>query len=86
MKWAQRTNLIFLTICVEDCKDPAIKVEESKMTFKGVGGTEKKTYEIELEFFKEIDTEVSVMRVYMTPTSSHVIILFVLSEIQVRRA
>lgn len=57
--WAQRKNLIFLTICLEDCRNPVIKLEENKIFFKGTGGTEKKDYEYTYELFKEIDTEVS---------------------------
>ena len=56
--WAQRPNLIILTICVEDCKDPEIKVESDKLIFKGVGGPEKKQHELTINFFKDIDTEV----------------------------
>lgn len=57
--WAQRPNLIFLTVCLEDCKDPEIKVDADKLAFKGIGGPEKKNYELTINFFKEVDTEVS---------------------------
>ena len=56
--WAQRPNLIFLTVCVEDCGKPEIKVEGDKLFFKGVGGPEKKEFEVTINFFKEVDTEV----------------------------
>ena len=56
--WAQRPNLIILTFCVEDCKDPLIKVDADKLHFKGVGGPEKKLHELTINFFGEIDTEV----------------------------
>ena len=62
MKWAQRTNLVFLTVCLEDCKDPEIKVEEEKLYFKGTGGTDNKEHEVTLEFFGSIDTEVRCSR------------------------
>ena len=58
-KWAQRTNLVFVTVCLEDCKDPEIKVEEDKLYFRGIGGTDKKEHEVTLEFFGKIDTEVT---------------------------
>ena len=57
--WAQRPNLIFLTICVEDCKEPEINVEPNKLFFKGVGGPDKKPHELTINFFGEIDKEVS---------------------------
>ena len=57
--WAQRKNMIFLTICVEDCKNPTINIETTKVFFKGTGGAENKSYENTLELFGELDTEVS---------------------------
>ena len=64
--WAQRPNLIFLTVCVEDCKDPVIKVEPNKLYFKGIGGPEKKVHELSIDFFGEIDPEVSKIFIYIT--------------------
>ncbi|XP_075213396.1 cytosolic prostaglandin E synthase isoform X2 [Lycorma delicatula] len=57
--WAQRTNCVFMTICLEDCKNPDIKLENDKIFFKGVGGTEKKNHEFNLTLYKEIDPEKS---------------------------
>merc|ERR1711981_1309276 len=57
--WAQRPNLIFLTLCLEDCKDPVIKVEPNKLYFKGIGGPEKKVHELSIDFFGEVDPEKS---------------------------
>ncbi|XP_022184298.1 prostaglandin E synthase 3-like isoform X2 [Nilaparvata lugens] len=57
--WAQRTNCVFLTICLEDCKNPDIKMENDKVIFNGVGGTEKKPHELTINLFKEIDPEKS---------------------------
>lgn len=57
--WAQRNNLVFLTICVEDVKDQEIKVESDSLYFKGTGGPGEKTHEVQMKFFKEIDTEKS---------------------------
>ena len=58
--WAQRKNLVSLTINLEDCKDPVINVEPTKVYFKGTGGPDKKTYEVTIDLFGEINTEVSV--------------------------
>ncbi|XP_063613121.1 prostaglandin E synthase 3-like [Penaeus indicus] len=57
--WAQRKNLIFLTICVEDCKSPTINIEADKVYFKGTGGTERKDYEYTYNLYKDIDTDKS---------------------------
>lgn len=63
--WAQRSSLIFLTVCLEDVKDPEIKVEPTKLLFRGVGGTEKKLHEVTVNFLKEIDPD--VRKVSVTP-------------------
>jgi len=55
--WAQRKNLLTLTICVEDCPEPTITLEPTKVYFKGSGGPDKKTYEVSIDLYKEIDTE-----------------------------
>uniref|UniRef100_T1JH99 CS domain-containing protein n=1 Tax=Strigamia maritima TaxID=126957 RepID=T1JH99_STRMM len=55
MQWAQRKSAVFLTICLEDCKEPLIKLEPTKLFFKGKGGTDKKEYEVTLNFFKEVN-------------------------------
>lgn len=58
--WAQRNNLVFFTISVEDCKDPVIKLEPSSLYFRGVsGGGEKKDYELTVELYGEIDPATS---------------------------
>ncbi|XP_031786257.1 prostaglandin E synthase 3 isoform X1 [Nasonia vitripennis] len=58
--WAQRSNLLFVTICLEDCKNPTIRIEADKVYFKGVGGTEKKEHEVTINLYKEIDSDKAV--------------------------
>jgi hypothetical protein len=58
--WAQRNNIIFLTICLEDCKNPEIKIDNDKVYFHGLGGTEKKNHQVTIELYKEIDPEVFI--------------------------
>jgi len=55
--WAQRNNLIFLSINVPDVALPEIKVEKDSLHFKGVGGADKKTFELNMKFLKEVNTE-----------------------------
>merc|ERR1712200_163624 len=57
--WAQHPKHIILSIQLTDVTNPTIKVEPTKLYFKGVGGTEKKEYEVEMEFFKKINVEKS---------------------------
>ena len=57
--WAQRPNLVFLTICLEDCKDPTIDVKPDSLKFCGKGGPDKKEHEVTINLFKEIDPDKS---------------------------
>jgi len=60
VQWAQRQHVVFVTICVEDCKNPVLNLEADKIYFKGTGGTEKRNYEVTIPLFKEIDPEKSI--------------------------
>ncbi|KAL4222906.1 Prostaglandin E synthase 3 (Cytosolic) [Mactra antiquata] len=57
--WAQRNDVVYLTINLEDCQNPAINLTEEKLTFSGKGGTNKELYEISLEFQKEVNPQES---------------------------
>eukprot|EP00761_Pharyngomonas_kirbyi_P011575 gb/GECH01011601.1/.p1 GENE.gb/GECH01011601.1/~~gb/GECH01011601.1/.p1 ORF type:complete len:168 (+),score=49.74 gb/GECH01011601.1/:1-504(+) len=63
MYWAQREDAIYLTLDVPDSSDVDIDLKPEKMHFKGVGGSERKQYECEIEFFDEINKEESKYRV-----------------------
>ncbi|KFD71308.1 hypothetical protein M514_03558 [Trichuris suis] len=56
VEWAQRKDLVYVTICVEDCKDPKIDITNERLDFSGVGGTPKQQYEAHVEFFGEVDS------------------------------
>ena len=58
--WANHRKRILLTICLTDVTDPVIHLDRKNLYFKAVGGSEQKLYEVEMEFFKEIDIEVRV--------------------------
>jgi len=58
--WAQRNDVIFLTIQLEDCKDPSIKLEENNVTFKGNGGPDKKEYTLNVDLYEAIDADKSI--------------------------
>ncbi|VDP28781.1 unnamed protein product [Soboliphyme baturini] len=57
IEWAQRDNILFLTICVDDCKAPEIDIKDDKLTFKGFGGHPEIEYQSEIEFYKPVDAE-----------------------------
>ena len=59
VKWAQRPKLLLITICLEDCKSPSIEMLANCLKFRGKGGTDKKSYKLDLEFFKSIIPEKS---------------------------
>jgi len=61
--WAMRPDSVFITICVQDCKDVTLDISPSKVYFKGTGGPDNKTYENTLELYEEIDAEKSVKHV-----------------------
>ena len=56
--WAQRNSTIFLTICLEDCREPVLQINPSNIYFRGVGGTERKEHEVNIELYKEIVPDV----------------------------
>lgn len=62
--WAQRANLIYLTIALEDCKKPTIKLEKDKLYFSGKSESlqqdaDHADHEVTIEFNQPINTEES---------------------------
>lgn len=57
--WAQRSGIILVTINLEDCKKPEIKIEKESVFFRGVGGSDHKLHEVTIQLYKEIDPEKS---------------------------
>ncbi|XP_060517695.1 prostaglandin E synthase 3 [Cylas formicarius] len=57
--WAQNANVIFLTINLEDVRDPDIKFTKDTVYFHGTGGLEKKEYEVTINLYNEIDPDKS---------------------------
>lgn len=60
--WAQRKDILMVTIQVPDCVDPVIKLDADKLFFKAVGG-DLKHYEISMEFLEDVDTDKSRYKV-----------------------
>jgi len=59
--WAQRNNLVFLTLNVTDAKSPEIKVEANRLFFKATSCG--KVYETDVELYGEINPETSKQEV-----------------------
>ncbi|XP_052903117.1 uncharacterized protein CG16817 isoform X1 [Anopheles moucheti] len=54
--WAQRSDVIYLTLNVE-CTEPEIKFTDESLVFSGVGKPEGKKYELNVEFYEKINPE-----------------------------
>lgn len=52
--WAQRKDIVFLTVRLEDTSNPEIKLEEEKMYFRSKGGHDQSLYGFEFTFFGSI--------------------------------
>lgn len=57
--WAQRKDKILLTIQLENCNNPTITFKDNSLHFHGKGGASNTEHEVLLEFYKEIDPDVS---------------------------
>ncbi|KAH7292741.1 hypothetical protein KP509_29G083500 [Ceratopteris richardii] len=58
VKWAQRSNCIFLTVELPDAREPKVKLEpEGKFCFNAIAGPSNDVFEIELELFDKVDVE-----------------------------
>ena len=61
VKYAQRTDSLYVTILLKDAEDVHIDLSATNLTF--TGKSNEQPYRVQLEFFKEIDTESSVWNV-----------------------
>ncbi|EIE78640.1 hypothetical protein G6F46_003630 [Rhizopus delemar] len=55
--WAQRANLLYLTVEISDIKEHKVDLTENKLVFKGKGEKEQNEYEAEIEFFAPVNVE-----------------------------
>ena len=62
VKWAQRSDNLFITVQLPDAQDVKLKLEpEGKFFFSATSGADKIPYEIELELFDKVIVEVSTL-------------------------
>lgn len=60
VKWAQRSDKLFITIELPDAQDVKLKLEpEGKIFFSATRGADKIPYEAELELLDKVNTDVS---------------------------
>eukprot|EP00558_Chaetoceros_sp_UNC1202_P000806 CAMPEP_0197258824 /NCGR_PEP_ID=MMETSP1429-20130617/83202_1 /TAXON_ID=49237 /ORGANISM="Chaetoceros sp., Strain UNC1202" /LENGTH=235 /DNA_ID=CAMNT_0042723011 /DNA_START=77 /DNA_END=784 /DNA_ORIENTATION=- len=55
IKWAQRSDSLYITINIPDVKDETINLTDTELHFKGT--SESKPYEVNIKFFHPIDSE-----------------------------
>jgi len=56
VEWAQRKDLLYVTVRVEDSKGAKIEITDDKLFISGTGGPAKSPFECVVEFYKEIDS------------------------------
>ncbi|XP_060865414.1 co-chaperone protein daf-41 [Metopolophium dirhodum] len=55
--WAQRNDVVYVTICVEDSKNPDVKIETEQIVFHSVAGLEQKVYDITIPLYGAVEPE-----------------------------
>lgn len=51
--------MVYVTICVEDCKTPDIKIEPEQIVFHSVAGLQQKVYDITIPLYAPVEPDVS---------------------------
>ncbi|XP_044474556.1 co-chaperone protein p23-1-like isoform X2 [Mangifera indica] len=60
LKWAQRSDKVFITIDLPDAQDVKLKLEpEGKFVFSATSGSDKIPYEVDLDLFDSVDVNES---------------------------
>lgn len=58
---------MYVTICVEDSKNPDVKIETDQIVFHSVAGLEQKVYDITIPLYAAVEPEVNFIY-YILPT------------------
>lgn len=58
--WAQRKDTLLLTVSLNDIQDETFSLEETTFQFSGVGGSDRKQYSVQLEFYKDVIPQVHI--------------------------
>jgi prostaglandin-E synthase len=56
--WAQREDVLYVTVQLSDVKDERITLDENKLTFSAIAGVDAKPYAVEMEFYGPVDPQV----------------------------
>eukprot|EP00538_Stauroneis_constricta_P006984 CAMPEP_0119573354 /NCGR_PEP_ID=MMETSP1352-20130426/45082_1 /TAXON_ID=265584 /ORGANISM="Stauroneis constricta, Strain CCMP1120" /LENGTH=225 /DNA_ID=CAMNT_0007623041 /DNA_START=717 /DNA_END=1394 /DNA_ORIENTATION=- len=71
IKYAQRSDSIYLTISLPDVKDEKITLTDGELKFHGK--SEDKEYEVNIEFFKPVNAEGSTYKVLPRSVQMHIL-------------
>ncbi|KAG1449730.1 hypothetical protein G6F56_008559 [Rhizopus delemar] len=55
--WAQRADLVYLTVEISDIHEHKVDLKENKIVFKGKGEKEQNEYEAEIEFYGPVTVD-----------------------------
>jgi len=70
IKWAQRSDSLYITIALADVKEESINLADETLKFKGK--SENKEYEVDIAFLKPVDAEGSTYKVLPRSVQMHV--------------
>ncbi|KAL7543741.1 hypothetical protein ACHAXR_013053 [Thalassiosira sp. AJA248-18] len=70
IKWAQRSDSVYITIALADVKEESIDLADETLKFKGKSNN--KEYEVDIAFFKAVDAEGSTYKVLPRSIHMHV--------------
>ena len=51
VKWAQRVDSVYVTICLADVTEPVVEVKENTIKFSGLSGGKSYSVDLELVIF-----------------------------------
>lgn len=71
IKWAQRSDALYLTIDLPDVCDETITLKDEELAF--TGKSNGKQYEINITFFKPVDAEDSTYKVHPRNIQMHIL-------------
>mmetsp|Transcript_21664 Transcript_21664/g.33968 ORF Transcript_21664/g.33968 Transcript_21664/m.33968 type:complete len:227 (+) Transcript_21664:150-830(+) len=70
IKWAQRSDSLYITIALPDVKEASVDLADETLKFKGK--SESKEYEVDIAFFKPVDSKGSTYNVLPRSVVMHV--------------
>ncbi|EPS74301.1 hypothetical protein M569_00457 [Genlisea aurea] len=64
VKWAEREDIVYLTLLLPDAKNPKVNVDpDGSFTFTGTAGTDNNHYELKLDLLDRINVEESKINI-----------------------